>query len=223
MFSRVKELLGLGSRTPSAAPFGRIITPTEAPVQHLSSERATPAPTDSQMSGASADEAVEPLAAIDPQPVTHVPTESAVGDFEQEWLGEHSADHDPDLAARLNDASSSEEPELPVEALWGDPDGSFAWTDRPAHGSSRPGINVADAFAALLAAEQGESPGPMKSTARDAEQMEVLVSQVALRVAERLGTAAVRERVDDIVRAVAERLVREEIDRIRTTAAERHE
>jgi hypothetical protein len=44
------------------------------------------------------------------------------------------------------------------------------------------------------------------------------VEEVARRVAERLGEAALREVVADVVSTVAERLVREEIARIKASA-----
>jgi len=78
---------------------------------------------------------------------------------------------------------------------------------------------VADAFSALLAVEQGE-PGavPVRLTASAAPQItDELVERVASRVVERLGHGALREVVSDVVSAVAERLVREEIERIRTS------
>lgn len=81
------------------------------------------------------------------------------------------------------------------------------------------GRAVADAFSALLAVEQGE-PGavPVRLTASAAPQItDELVERVASRVVERLGHGALREVVSDVVSAVAERLVREEIERIRTS------
>ena len=79
------------------------------------------------------------------------------------------------------------------------------------------GRAVADAFSALLAVEQGE-PGavPVRLTVGVAPHVsDELIEQVTARVVERLGRATLRDVVADIVSAVAERLVREEIERIR--------
>ena len=73
-------------------------------------------------------------------------------------------------------------------------------------------VTLAEAFASLLAAEQGRVqpvPAPV-STSNDA----ALVEQITNRVIERITTGAVQETV---VR-VAERLVREEIERIKSHA-----
>jgi hypothetical protein len=72
--------------------------------------------------------------------------------------------------------------------------------------------SLADAFAALLSAEQGR-PHAGSSINRDALPDDV-VEQVTRRVLERIGDGVVREVVLDI----AERLVREEIERIKARA-----
>ena len=73
---------------------------------------------------------------------------------------------------------------------------------------------LADAFAMLLAAEQGQASAvaPAAATYSDA-----LVAQVTRRVLDQLSDRAVRETVADIVTKVADRLVREEIDRIKSS------
>ncbi len=81
------------------------------------------------------------------------------------------------------------------------------------------GSGLADTFATLLAVEQGELPAsallpPVQPG--DAE----LVDRIARRVIEQMGDRAVREMATDIVSRTAERLVREEIDRIK--AADPH-
>ena len=79
---------------------------------------------------------------------------------------------------------------------------------------------LADAFAALLAAEQDEPlpasgtwPGMPSSTGVS----EALVDEVVRRVLARLPDAVVREAVADIASKVAERLIREEIERIKAS------
>lgn len=77
---------------------------------------------------------------------------------------------------------------------------------------------VADAFTALLAVEQGE-PGaaPVRLTSARAEPVitDAFLDEVVRRVVERLSPGAARDVITDIVSEVAERLVREEIERIR--------
>ena len=77
---------------------------------------------------------------------------------------------------------------------------------------------VADAFTALLAVERGE-PGaaPVRLTAEPAEPVitDAFLDEVVRRVIERLSPGAARDAITDIVSEVAERLVREEIERIR--------
>jgi CheY-like chemotaxis protein len=85
----------------------------------------------------------------------------------------------------------------------------------------RSGRNViADVFAQLLSAERGE-PGahgsPLPLAARQPVVTDALVDEVTRRVLERLAPDAVRALVVDVVSEVAERLVREEIARIRGT------
>jgi hypothetical protein len=79
-------------------------------------------------------------------------------------------------------------------------------------------VPLADAFADLLAAEQG-APAPAWQAAR-AEAPAVsedLVEQVTRRVLDRLSDRVVRETAVDLVSAIAERLIREEIERIKAS------
>jgi hypothetical protein len=92
----------------------------------------------------------------------------------------------------------------------------------PVHGRNL----VADMFAALFAAEQGETvtPGPpLHDPLPDTPVAvtESLVDEVTRRVVERLAPGAANELVAQIVSEVAERLIREEIARIKTAAAAR--
>jgi hypothetical protein len=81
---------------------------------------------------------------------------------------------------------------------------------------------LADAFAALLEAEQGE-PAPTAPPAWPSTQgarlavTDDLVEQVSRRVLEQLTDRVVREAVADTVSSIAERLVREEIERIKSS------
>jgi CheY-like chemotaxis protein len=77
---------------------------------------------------------------------------------------------------------------------------------------------IAEAFSALLAVEQGE-PGavPVRLVTGPAvpEITDELIEEITRRVIERLAPGAVRDVVSDVVAQVAERLVREEITRLR--------
>jgi CheY-like chemotaxis protein len=75
---------------------------------------------------------------------------------------------------------------------------------------------LADTFATLLAVEQGELPASALLPPPHAGD-EALVDRIARRVVEQLGDGAVRELAADIVSRTAERLVREEIERIKNT------
>jgi CheY-like chemotaxis protein len=82
--------------------------------------------------------------------------------------------------------------------------------------------SLADAFAALLAAEKEEerpamvpiwpASAPSSSLAQDE-----VVEQVTRRVLDHLSDRVVRETVSDLVSSIAERLVREEIERIKAS------
>jgi CheY-like chemotaxis protein len=74
------------------------------------------------------------------------------------------------------------------------------------------GVSLADAFAALLSAEQGRAIEP--SAFRPGSVPDDAIEEIVRRVIDRLGDETVRKTVLD----VAERLVREEIARIKTHA-----
>lgn len=85
----------------------------------------------------------------------------------------------------------------------------------PAAGSPS-SAGLADTFATLLAVEQGELPASALLPPRAGE--DELVDRIARRVVEQMGDRAVRDLAADIVSRTAERLVREEIERIKTGA-----
>jgi CheY-like chemotaxis protein len=77
-------------------------------------------------------------------------------------------------------------------------------------------VHVADAFEALFAQEQGVTPPPPpRATLAISDDV---VERIAERVAERLSEGVLLDTVTQIVTPVAERLVREEIARIRAKA-----
>lgn len=144
---------------------------------------------------------------------------ATVADVEHDSLPQDSSER---LRARLAEArpESSEVRPSPVEAPWATVPAPTPPAPAP---PAPPGdASVADAFSALLAAEQGEAIAPAAApTAEPALSLDAIVEQVTARVVEQIGTAAARERAERIVVEVAERLVREEIARIRESAAAR--
>jgi hypothetical protein len=77
---------------------------------------------------------------------------------------------------------------------------------------------VADAFAALFAEEQGEPASPLVVVNAARELSDAEIDRIAARVAERLTQGSLGQTVSRIVSDVSERLVREEIERIRSGA-----
>jgi CheY-like chemotaxis protein len=131
-------------------------------------------------------------------PVTEAPVAEAP-------VAEPAATHEEPVAAAMTPAPTPATPVAP-----------------PAPSVELPRISalppLADAFAAILAAEQGE-PGtsaaanwPATNSSTDA-----LVEQVTRRVLDHLSDKVVRDAVSDIVSQIAERLVREEIERIKAS------
>ena len=80
---------------------------------------------------------------------------------------------------------------------------------------------IAQAFAALFAAERGEAvpdlPVLISPAALPQASMDDLVERVTRQVLERLSDRVVRDTVTDIVSRVSERLVRDEIERVKAT------
>jgi hypothetical protein len=93
---------------------------------------------------------------------------------------------------------------------------------RPIQAAPTAGVDgtsaIADAFSALLAAEQGDPDAPpvRLPMAGTFQVTDDLVDEIARRVVERLGPHAVHDLVADVVSRVTERVVREEIERIRS-------
>ena len=80
---------------------------------------------------------------------------------------------------------------------------------------ARAAPSLADAFAALLAAEQGRPAPAADGDSASALATERIVADVARRVLDQMSDRVVHDTVADIVSRVAERLVREEISRIK--------
>ncbi|OFW29163.1 MAG: hypothetical protein A3G76_07685 [Acidobacteria bacterium RIFCSPLOWO2_12_FULL_65_11] len=91
-------------------------------------------------------------------------------------------------------------------------------TDSKEPQMTNPTPPLADAFAALLAAEQREPLSALPSSwpaAGGSAVSQTLVDEATRRVLEQLSDQVVRETVTKVVSQVAERLVKEEIDRIK--------
>ncbi|MCA1583543.1 MAG: response regulator [Acidobacteria bacterium] len=161
-------------------------------------------------------------ATVVPEPTVSA-NASAIADFEPGWTEGTSRDASLGSPAKSRGTAGevADNGQFSIDALWAEATVALASPLHAAHAPSRPDASVADAFTALLAAEQGESGAPVEAASPSEDQVEVLISEVARRVAEQLGTAAVREHVDRIVSEVAERLVREEIARIRGAVSAR--
>jgi hypothetical protein len=86
-------------------------------------------------------------------------------------------------------------------------------------------LPVADAFERLLAVEQGElvpAPDPEPTPAAAGPLSDEEIDRIARRVADRLGSTQLAADIQRIVADVSERLVREEIQRIRQAAESQH-
>ena len=152
---------------------------------------------DTPLSSAAAD-APSPQPVVEPPPATFATPPSPL-----EWP--------------LPQAASIERPEAPSEmTAYAQPQPQAAPSPAETSGSA-----IADAFSALLAAEQGE-PGaaPVRLTLNPAPPAvnEQLIDEITRRVVERLAPHVLREVVADVVSDVSERLVRDEIQRIRNQA-----
>jgi len=176
--------------------------------------------------------------------VTHR-REGPVMERDLDWFdspsAEAAASHPPSHEHVIDVAPARPPVPDPVPATFASPPGPASWLapqppsieppDSPAERAPQPGqpssaapaargdatSAIADAFSALLAAEQGDAdappvrlplPGALPVT-------DELVDEVARRVVERLGPHVAHDLVADVVSRVAERLVREEIERIR--------
>jgi CheY-like chemotaxis protein len=89
------------------------------------------------------------------------------------------------------------------------PPAATVFVEAPPGQALAQGASLAEAFAALLSAEQGQTIAP--SAVRPEDITDATIEDIVQRVIDRMGTDAVRQTVLD----VAERLVREEIDRIK--------
>ncbi len=185
LVTKVRALLAGAAAPPAAA--------SATPAGHAETPRAVDAPTAS---------AAEPS-----------PEKAPSVDDYFERLDRAFANLNVPLEPREQTGPASHLPAAPpAPAHDAAPNPEPAATQQPATPS--PARGLADRFETMLAVEQGELPASALEppvTGADAE----LVDRVARRVVERLGDSAVRQLAAEIVSRTAERLVREEIDRIK--------
>jgi CheY-like chemotaxis protein len=137
----------------------------------------------------------------------HLPGDAAAGSRPESSPAAAPPPHsisswNPDLSSRANAAAPAPQPTSPAHVP--------AATAGAAPVPVPPMPPLADAFAALLAAEQGQPIVP--PTYRAAAVSDDQVEDIVRRVIDRMGDPSIRRTVLD----VAERLVREEIERIKT-------
>jgi CheY-like chemotaxis protein len=92
-----------------------------------------------------------------------------------------------------------------------------AWSGAADEPSAPRGLTMADAFAALLALEQGQAPSRLPDDWPS--PLTDVVEEIAQRVAEQITERVVRALAPEIVSRVSERIVREEIERLRQELA----
>lgn len=163
--------------------------------------------------GALLGEFAPPQAAAMPSPQSEPVVTLAPGlDTYAERLDQHLASRQ-----RRPALAEPETPEAPAATTAPDPVAASpapAPAAEPDQAAPRP--SLADTFAAILAAERGEAPSPALATT---DVSDAVIDAVAERVARRLTDAVLREVVSKHVLDVAERLVTDEIEKIKAGPA----
>jgi CheY-like chemotaxis protein len=217
--ARVRELIDGGTEKampafasePVAPPASQVPAPAERAATAEPS-RKTESKLDDYFQGLDA-----ALAVLDNKPDTRRPMPSELEDFR--------ASEVPTLekllgSTPLRDSSPA------ADASFGSPIGSSMMDaihprtteTSPAAPPADSGNVILDAFHALLAMEQGEPRPAVRAQAAPAAPVAItdeLVDEVTRRVLERLAPNAARDLVRQVVGEVAERLIREEIARIK--------
>lgn len=169
---------------------------------------------DQRLSNPSAPGAPAPPAR--PQPPAAKDGHPPVFEVEDEWFGEEVANAAREQATQTLPAPEAPPGPVPAAPVPTSPTPAAAPTGATFAGP--PMASVADAFAVFLADEQGDgfaAPAPAVPVT------EHLIDEVTARVAARLATGGLSDEVRAIVVEAAERLVREEIRRIRGEAERR--
>jgi CheY-like chemotaxis protein len=207
VIGRVKELL---SRRPSAGMRAEPLASPElpAPAQPKTHRLAN------EEYFEELDQAFATLTAVPKSPARHRAAED-VSSEAIDWFSRPApAPHDAPAPVAI--VSPQPAPAAPTPPAATPPPAAPVAPSQPAPAAFPP---LADAFAALLAAEQ-KSPAALAApvwpaAAPPAIAPSDLVDQVTRRVLEQMSERTVRETVADMVSQIAERLVREEIERIK--------
>jgi CheY-like chemotaxis protein len=223
VINRVKELLARGPSSIRAQPAPSGVEPGAA-APRSSAEQASATPPPQGIEAPPAADSQRPREPLPAKPVPAPPeppgdgTGSSLEDYFDRLdaafanIGAPPPSHPATLGHEeitavvgdLDRATPERPPALDPLTSW-DPDITVGFT--PAH---QP--HLADAFAALLAAEQGHVPPPVAAPPpAPAVISEDTIDEVVRRVIARMGDESMRQLVLD----TAERLVREEIERIK--------
>ena len=237
VLTRVRELLGLSADAGAAARDGETASP-RAPAAARdggsggaagepvaasapASPDASPAAPDSEGPAAADAPPEDPVAAASAAETSPGDPEASAPAAEA-WPGdpEASAPAAADAPSAGSDSESPSQDAEPGDAPAGQAGGGNAVPPMPAVPAveAPAPLSLADAFASLLAAEQGDLdraraayPWPRRAAPPDEDD---LVERVAERVVERLSSEVTGELVSEVVARVAERLVRDQIGRI---------
>jgi CheY-like chemotaxis protein len=181
-------------------------TPLPAPSVEADAQPAAASPAAATAHEADAEPVAEPAA------IASLETEPGLQSF--------AAKPTPRALAVEAATETSDMPEQPVHAADAQKAVAASPEREPAIGASpAPRPTLADAFAALLEAERsgnGKAAILAPISSPRSVPTEEMIERVTRRVLEQLSDAVVRETVTGIVQATAERLVREEIERIKS-------
>lgn len=213
LVSRVRELLQSAKPAPAAS--------TAAPSETAAPRSVAPLPSAPQGAKSSVDEYFDHLdrafatlnAPLEPRELTRYPRAVATSQPEDDETGV-----EPDLAPVADEAASAARVDQDLQPA-GDSVAQAQGAEANTHAPPPHASALATTFATLLAVEQGElPPSALQPAAADRDE-DVLVDRIVRRVVEQLSDRAVRDLATEIVSRTAERLVREEIDRIKAGGA----
>ncbi len=198
---RVRELLGAPAHVGAGPPDGAAAAPEAAVGDGAPTAVEAAGPSESTVPEATAGAVESAAPEVAPGAVESAAPEVAPGAVEPEA---------PEASPNASEAAESPAPPAGAGASPAAPPPAVPAVEGPAPPT------LADAFAALLAAEQGDvararAAYPWPRQAADDEE---LVERVAQRVVERLSEEVTGELVSEVVARVAERLVRDQIGRI---------
>jgi CheY-like chemotaxis protein len=237
LIGRVKELVGKKGRPRAEAPAVIVRSAVVPPPAEQPAAVSPPAPPVSEPPAAApspvAAAAVTPPSVIPPpaspeeSPVAAPASASTTLDeyFEQLDAAFANLGNTPRSLQSASDVPHAQPSagQWPAEPEAGEGDAAEAGIGgqreaEPARPRATQGTRLASAFSALLSAEQGEpvSAGELPATRGSGEvSLDALVEEVTKRVIAMAATQAVHDQVAALVSEIAERLVREEIERLK--------